>query len=182
MKTDARVKYTRMVIQQTFLELLQKKPISKITVTEICEIAGINRATFYKHNMDPYDLLEQFENEAIQGLLSMMEGSSARDAGTIILSILTTMQKNRDIFAKFSSLEGDKGFTFRLAVSCFEKINELTTNDRHPSGISSGMSFSYIAGGTSGIMEYWIRSGMKEAPSVIADKIMQMNHAVSQVL
>ena len=99
MKTDARVKYTRMVIQQTFLELLQKKPISKITVTEICEIAGINRATFYKHYMDPYDLLEQFENEAIQGLLSMMEGSSARDAGTIILSILTTMQKNRDIFA-----------------------------------------------------------------------------------
>ena len=104
MKTDARVKYTRMVIQQTFLELLQKKPISKITVTEICEIAGINRATFYKHYMDPYDLLEQFENEAIQGLLSMMEGSSARDAGTIILSILTTMQKNRDIFAKISSL------------------------------------------------------------------------------
>lgn len=132
--------------------------------------------------MDPYDLLEQFENEAIQGLLSMMEASSAKDAGTIILSILTVMQKNRDIFAKFSALEGDRGFTYRLAVSCFEKINELTENDRRPSGISSGIYFSYIAGGTSGIIEYWIRSGMEEAPSVIAGKIMQMNHAVSQVL
>ena len=95
MKTDARVKYTRMVIQQTFLELLQKKPISKITVTEICEIAGINRATFYKHYMDPYDLLEQFENEAIQGLLSMMEGSSAR-VFTISCCLLYTSPSPRD--------------------------------------------------------------------------------------
>ena len=33
MKTDARVRYTRMIIQQTFLDLLKKKTISKITAS-----------------------------------------------------------------------------------------------------------------------------------------------------
>ena len=45
-KQDARVRYTKMMIRNSLLELLRTKPIAKITVTEICEMAGINRATF----------------------------------------------------------------------------------------------------------------------------------------
>ena len=58
---DARVRFTRMVIEQSFLELLREKPVSKITVTELCEKAQINRATFYKHYLDVADLLEKIE-------------------------------------------------------------------------------------------------------------------------
>ena len=105
MKTDARVRYTRMMIQQTFLDLLKKKPISKITVKEICDIAQINRATFYKHYQDPYDLLEQFQNEAIQGLLDMIEASSEKSTEQILLSILTIMKENKDICEATSNLE-----------------------------------------------------------------------------
>lgn len=55
---DARVRYTRMITEQSFLELLKQKPVSKITVTELCELAQINRATFYKHYLDVQDLME----------------------------------------------------------------------------------------------------------------------------
>ena len=37
MKTDARVKYTRMVLKKALLELMQHKPVNKITVKEIAE-------------------------------------------------------------------------------------------------------------------------------------------------
>ena len=57
MKTDARVRYTKMVIKQCFFRLIRQKSISKITVKEICEFAQINRSTFYKYYADPYDLL-----------------------------------------------------------------------------------------------------------------------------
>ena len=49
MKTDARVKYTKMVLKKALLELMQHKPVNKITVKEICERAELNRATFYAH-------------------------------------------------------------------------------------------------------------------------------------
>ena len=47
MKTDPRVRYTRMIIQTAFLEFLQQKPVNKITVREVCDKAEINRSTFY---------------------------------------------------------------------------------------------------------------------------------------
>ena len=52
MKTDARVKYTKMVLKKALLELMQHKPVNKITVKEICERAELNRATFYAHYSD----------------------------------------------------------------------------------------------------------------------------------
>ena len=44
-KEDRRTKYTRQAIKDTFLALLEKKSFSKITVTEICKLAEINRGT-----------------------------------------------------------------------------------------------------------------------------------------
>ena len=46
---DARVRYTQKVLKDSLLQLLEKKPINKITVKEVCELAELNRATFYAH-------------------------------------------------------------------------------------------------------------------------------------
>lgn len=182
MKTDARVRYTKMVIQQAFLDLLKKKPIAKITVKEICDIAQINRATFYKHYRDPYDLLEQFQNEAIQGLLDMIEVSSEKSTEQVLHSILTIMQDNKEMFAKFATMKEDKSFSFRLAVNCFEKMNEMRMANGSSASAFSGIYFGYIAGGTSGIIEYWLRSGMKESPAEIAHTILKLNSTITQNL
>ena len=45
-KQDRRTRYTRQTIKDTFLELLKQKSFTKITVTEICKNAEINRGTF----------------------------------------------------------------------------------------------------------------------------------------
>ena len=67
-KDDRRVKYTKMVIKESFINLLEKKDLSRITVKEICEDADINRATFYSHYTDVYDLLRKIENELLENV------------------------------------------------------------------------------------------------------------------
>ena len=64
-KQDRRVRYTKMVLRDSLLELMQTAPINKITVKDICERADVNRGTFYLHYQDPYDLMHQIENELI---------------------------------------------------------------------------------------------------------------------
>jgi len=59
MKTDARVRYTKNVIQESFFKLIKEKPINKITVKSICDLSEINRATFYKYYTDPFDLMKK---------------------------------------------------------------------------------------------------------------------------
>lgn len=65
MKSDRRVRYTRMVLKQALLSLMLERPITRITVTEICERAEVNRATFYAHYADPYDLLARIETNCL---------------------------------------------------------------------------------------------------------------------
>lgn len=48
-KIDLRVVKTKENITHSFLELLEKKSIEKITVKELCEKARISRNTFYQH-------------------------------------------------------------------------------------------------------------------------------------
>ena len=68
MKTDARVRYTKMIIKKSFISLLKERPINKITVKAICEMSEINRATFYKYYNDPFDLMEKIEEEMLEEL------------------------------------------------------------------------------------------------------------------
>jgi len=58
-KLDPRVKRTRSLIQQAFMQLLTEKGFRAITVQDITERAEVNRATFYAHFADKYALLEE---------------------------------------------------------------------------------------------------------------------------
>lgn len=66
---DLRIERTRKSIINAFIELRGQKPIEKITVKELADLAFINKATFYSHYKDIYDLSEQLEDESIQRIL-----------------------------------------------------------------------------------------------------------------
>ena len=65
---DRRIKYTKNIIKTTFLKKLEEKEINKITVSEICKEADVNRATFYRYYLDVYDLLDSIEAEFVDNL------------------------------------------------------------------------------------------------------------------
>ena len=64
-KTDPRVLRTRKLIMDSFIELSGKKEFKDITVKDITTEAMINRATFYYHFEDIYDLLEKVLSEVL---------------------------------------------------------------------------------------------------------------------
>ena len=60
---DYRKGVTQKIIKEAMIELLEEKPLHKIKVKELCEKAGINRATFYNNFEDIYNLYEKLEND-----------------------------------------------------------------------------------------------------------------------
>lgn len=64
-KTDPRVLRTRKLIMDSFIELSSKKEFKDITIKDITTEAMINRATFYYHFDDIYDLLEKVLSEVL---------------------------------------------------------------------------------------------------------------------
>lgn len=57
-KLDPRVKRTRNLILEAFGSLLAEKGFESISVQDVTDKAEINRATFYKHFVDKYALLD----------------------------------------------------------------------------------------------------------------------------
>ena len=65
-RVDPRVKRTRKLLQQAFLELFQEKGFASISIQDITERATVNRATFYAHFPDKYALLDSIIREQFQ--------------------------------------------------------------------------------------------------------------------
>lgn len=66
---NLRIRLTRKMIQDALLSLLESGSIEKISTTELCEKAQVNRTTFYKYYGTPYDVL----NEIITNFFSEMK-------------------------------------------------------------------------------------------------------------
>ena len=60
---DRRIKRTKRFLSMALVELLAEKPVNEITVKELTERSDVNRATFYRHYRDIYDMLRQMEQE-----------------------------------------------------------------------------------------------------------------------
>ena len=55
-KLDPRVKRTRSLLEEAFKDVLREKGFQAVTVQDITERAGVNRATVYAHFQDKYGL------------------------------------------------------------------------------------------------------------------------------
>ncbi len=86
MKHELNSQNTKQMLIDALITLLEKKPFSKITVSELVNLCNINRKTFYYHFTDVYDLLEWHLNNEILNSISKFDPFNDLDA-TITYSI-----------------------------------------------------------------------------------------------
>lgn len=60
MKKDLRVLKTKASLQAALIEILQEKKLDKISISELCKLANVNRGTFYLHYRDVTELFEEY--------------------------------------------------------------------------------------------------------------------------
>ena len=66
MSESRRVKMTKRLMKEALIDLMDQKPLEKITVTEICKIADVNRSTFYAYYEDTRALMLEIEDEVLE--------------------------------------------------------------------------------------------------------------------
>nr|WP_296064894.1 TetR/AcrR family transcriptional regulator [uncultured Mediterraneibacter sp.] len=82
-RSESKYFNTALKMDQALLTLLEKKDFSYITVKEICELAGVNRSTFYLHYETIRDLLDESIRYMNDQFLSWMQ----KDSGSFISKI-----------------------------------------------------------------------------------------------
>lgn len=194
---NRRVRYTKMFLRESLLELLREKPIKNITVTELCAAADINRGTFYNYYDDVFDLFEQIEKEFLAEVENSVSGSelaqkfAGEESANIdkeiffeyISNILTVIVKNRDLCSILFGPNGDKEFlrnTIYIAHDFYVEKWLRITNDKKITRRDLDYVYTYLANGSVGIIQDWIYNGMRLPIKDIAEIISFLTmHGIS---
>lgn len=169
MKSDKRTRYTRKVIHGAFLQLLKTNTVEKITVTEICRLAEINRATFYRHYENQYDLLSCMENEMLEDIKKAAY-ECGNDIDKLTEIILCKFYEQKETWMLLLSDHADLGFQ--------SKIYRFFEGHFMKSSISGEgkLKYRFLLYGYSGLIDHWAKNGMKEPPKEMAGYLNALRH------
>jgi AcrR family transcriptional regulator len=179
-KSDRRVKYTRMVIKESLIRLLKVKPITKITVKEICDGAEINRATFYAHYRDQHDLLLQIETELLRDIDNYLQseirvGAMDEVALAMLENVFTYIRDNAELCsALLNTNAGDINFQQQIVDIFGAQFIAAWSADLSMSEERSAMLFEFAASGSVGIVRRWLDGGMSESPGNVAELLLKL--------
>ncbi len=76
---EQRILETKRRIYDAFIQLMQEKPIHQISISALCQLAGINRSTFYHHFGSQYDVLAELEDAFLADLEEKLRDVSPYD-------------------------------------------------------------------------------------------------------
>ena len=185
-KDDRRVKYTKMVLKESFIKLLEIKDLSQISIKEICDDADINRATFYAHYSDQHDLLRKIENELLDNINTHLEGfdQKSNNINAILLAekIFEYLKENARICKLLLSARGDFSFQKQIMMLVYDKIiTELTDNSRITKEDAEYV-YSFTITGCVGIVQKWLDEDMKKSPHFMAEMVINLTLGLMSLL
>lgn len=178
-KDDRRVRYTKMVIKESFIHLLEVKDISQITIKEICADADINRATFYAHYSDQYDLLHKIEDELLRNIKLHLEEFSQKNnskKNNILLAenIFEYLEKNSRLCKLILSEGGDFNFQKQIMMLVYDNIIDTITDNGNISKEDAEYVYSFTISGCVGIVQKWLQEDRMKSPHFMAETVIRL--------
>ncbi|WP_046173541.1 TetR/AcrR family transcriptional regulator [Domibacillus indicus] len=167
-KHDLRVLKTKQNIHSALTNLLKKKPLTHIKVTELCKEANINRGTFYFHYQEVGDVFKEFFEEI---MLDLKKSYNEPYYHTDFLNGKTLDPKTVRIFHHIKKYEDFYKIVFSQEVSSeyyymlFDEIRSFGLENEHAvhQGKLNNYLHSYSANAIIGLIIEWYRHDFQES-------------------
>ena len=176
---DRIIKYTKKTIKDTFIKLLAEKDIKKITVSELCKKADINRATFYRYYVDIYDLLNSIEKE-FENEIKKAYAPKKHDENTIInfsKSLLTVLLKNKELVKILFNTNDNIYFLNSILEIAYEHCKEKWEKDL-PNLLEKDIEYAsiFIFNGALGVVNFWVKNDFDKDIDELSEIIENLSH------
>ena len=165
-KNNSRSRKTRERLKEALLRLLARRDILDVTVSRLCQEAGVNRSTFYAHYQDIYDLLTKIEEDMLEdfqrALAPLLEpGPEAISPLEITRGIYRCLQENADVCTVTLGEFGDKDFALRL-LNIGRESCLLAYSRQFPQATPQRLEYFYAfaSGGNMELLRRWVQEGM----------------------
>lgn len=161
---NKRRKKSQDKIEKIFLQLIQRKNIEDISVSTICELANLNRSTFYANYIDIYDLaIKVQENMEVEFANFQLSNNSKQDPNGY-LNMFKHIKDNQIFFKTYFKLEEiSKNVPTQYRIELAERYYDNKFIDYH---------IEFFRAGLNAVIKKWINGGCKETPEEINEIII----------
>ena len=162
-KSNTKKKKSQQKIEKIFIELLQKKEIQDISVSDICKLAKLNRSTFYANYIDIYDLADKLKKDLSQEVINIYSSErKEKNHSYNFLKLFQHIKDNQLFYNTFFKLNYDndyKQFEDFINYDIFKQLyNDETELDYH---------ITFFMSGLNSIIKKWLKNGCIESPEQI---------------
>ena len=162
--------YVEQKLAETLIELLNSKSLDEISVRELCNQAGVGRASFYRHYQSKEEILERHAHSLIQKWAEVFESSSDSRPWNVFESLFRHLKEHQAFYRALHKTGKDS--ILRAAIRTkIGLTSDLSNKDAYQK--------VFFADGISGWIEEWIDRGMPETPEELN---VQLSQYFTQVL
>ena len=153
---------TRESLEISLMQLLEKKELKKITISELVERAGVSRAAFYRNYNSKEQILEEIFKNTVQGITDKLEEFNFK---TEMYQIWLFLFKEAKKEARVISLAIDYNFEKLLTQAVFDFLEKRNRNAKK---MTNSYMNSFWSSAVVSVLSKWIKDGMKVPAEKIA--------------
>lgn len=175
MEENRRVRMTKRLLQDALLELLEEKSLEKITVTQVCSKADVNRSTFYAYYQDVGELLSELEDGVLEKIPGAQKVPVARTDSEFVDTLerfFDYVKENRRLFTILLIRRGSGNFNHRLLDAVMEK--HLKPTQQEPTRLDR-YAYVYCINGVMGILKEWLQEGFPFSSREFGQIVLRMS-------
>lgn len=184
---DLRVKRTQKLIVDALIALTIKHGFSSITVSDITKFAGINRATFYRHYKDKFDVLDKYAQNVYELLDNPIEKSQKIHQNTHqmpenLVRIFEHVREYATFYRVMLGKHGDPGFTEKIRQYIQKRIWRTLPDSLQTKNLSIDLYVQYSSSASLGAILWWLEHDMPYSSEEMMQILFQLESGNLQAM
>lgn len=167
--------YTRKMIREAFIKMLNELPLNKITVTAIVKECEINRNTFYYYYTDIYAILSEIFQTELQAVIDEYNDTLSWEESFIVAAKFA-LENRKAIYHVYNSMQREEleDYIYNVSGNVMIRYVEKVSDGISASSRDKKLIASFYQCALTEMILRWITSGMKEDPDTIIRRIGQL--------
>lgn len=165
-KVDRRTIKTKKAIKQAFIELLSRKNVNDITITDISKEADINRKTFYNNYSGIHEIISEIEEELFTTFKAEIKGLDVRsemhNPYNVLIRLTALLDSDYLFYNKIMSSDLNTHLIAKIVGYLKEQTKKVLKARSNYDEYEMNIVIEYSISGMLSVYQEWLNSGREE--------------------
>ncbi|MFD1455686.1 TetR/AcrR family transcriptional regulator [Levilactobacillus lanxiensis] len=159
-------------IYQALLELMMHKPLTDISITELCQRAQVSRTYFYRHYQNFDQIIRTYQTQNMLRYLRRLPRTSQVELARLMTHYFENTKSEAETYQLL--IKNDK---LAILLETFQTVFQLLIKqdciEKHTSRLTAPYYLEFFSGAVINVTVNWVKNGFVESPEYLGQMVAQ---------